>query len=211
MSFYLKREGSSLPVREFSLREIIRTRQFWLLSTSLFAFLFCLYTITVHIVIHATGLGISATSTANVLATIGGLSIAGNVIIGIVSDRIGPKLSLIISFALMAVALLWLQLATELWGLYLFAVIFGFAMGGAGLLFSPLTAELFGLASLGAIQGITNLVGAVGITTGPLMAGVIFDLTTSYNLVFWICVGLCVVALIGTSLLRLTATKGEEK
>ena len=53
----------------------------------------------VHIVPHATDLGISAVTAASILATMGGVSIVGMIVMGIVADRIGNMQVFIIGFA----------------------------------------------------------------------------------------------------------------
>ena len=57
-----------------SLREASRTRQFWTICVVNLIVVYFLLTIMVHIVPHVTDLGISATTAANILATIGGVS-----------------------------------------------------------------------------------------------------------------------------------------
>ncbi|MFC2047223.1 MFS transporter, partial [Chloroflexota bacterium] len=64
-------ESSNLDVRGFSLWEAIHTRQLWMLYIMYFSFLFCVGTIAVHVVIHATGLGMPATTAASILTTYG--------------------------------------------------------------------------------------------------------------------------------------------
>ena len=193
------------PVSEthsFSLREAVRTRQFWLTSSMFFCFGFCFYTIMTHIVLHAIGLGISSTSAANILATIGGLSIVGRIVLGSAADRFGNRQVFIIGFMLMAAALFWLVPAKELWALYLFVVVFGFAIGGCATSESPLVAGLFGLRSHGLILGVINLLGFIfGAAVGPLIGGYIFDIASSYQLAFIICAAMSVVGLILTVLL----------
>jgi len=188
--------------RSHSLREAVRTRQFWLISGMFFCFGFCVYTLIAHIVLHAIGLGISSTNAANILAAMGGLSIAGRIVLGSIADRFGNRRVFIIGFILMAAALFWLVPAKELWGLYLFAVVFGFAFGGCATSESPLVARLFGLSSHGLILGVINLVGfTLGAAVGPLLAGRIFDMTLSYQLAFIVCAALSVAGLILTALL----------
>jgi MFS family permease len=185
-----------------SLREAIHTKQLWLVSGMFFCFGFCLYTIIAHIVLHATELGVPSINAANILATIGGLSIVGRVVLGNAADRIGNRQTFIIGFILMSASLFWLVPTKEVWGLYLFAVIFGFAFGGCATSESPLVAGLFGLSSLGLILGIINLLGfTFGAAIGPLIAGYIFDMTNSYQLAFIICGATAVVGLILTVLL----------
>jgi MFS family permease len=191
-----------LETHPLSLREAVHTRQFWLASGMFFCLGFCVYTIMAHIVPHATDLGISFTTAANILAAIGGLSIAGRIVLGSAADRFGNKWVFIIGFILMAVTLFWLVPAKELWALYLFAVVFGFAFGGCVTSESPLVAGLFGLSSHGLILGVINLLGfTFGAAVGPLIAGYIFDMNNSYQLAFIICAATGVVGLILTVLL----------
>ena len=191
-----------LETHSLSLREAVHTRQFWLTSGMFFCFGFLLYTIMTHIVLHAIELGISPIGAANILATIGGLSIVGRIVLGSAADRFGNRQVFIIGFILMAATLFWLVPVKEVWGLYLFAVVFGFAFGGCATSESPLVAGLFGLSSHGLILGAINVLGfTFGAAIGPLIAGYIFDVTSSYQLAFIVCGAMSVVGLILTALL----------
>jgi len=168
-----------------SLREVVRTRQFWIISLAYFSAIYCLLTIVVHIVPHATDVGLSATGAAGVLSTIGGVSMTGRFIMGTASDKIGRKRSWIICFIIIIASFIWLQIARELWMFYLFAVIYGFAHGGFFVMVSPMAAELFGTRAHGVIFGIIYFAGTLGGAAGPFLAGYIFDITQSYQIVFW--------------------------
>ncbi len=200
----VKPENSISEAKGFSFREAVHTQQFRMVWTIYFFFGVSLGTVMVHIVPHATDLGISVMIAANILAIIGGLNIVGRIGIGSVSDRAGRKSSLIIGFVLFLVALLWLQLARELWMLYLFAIIFGFGMGGVVALQSPVAAELFGLRAHGAILGAVVFGTATGGAIGSLLAGRIFDITGGYYLAFLVCAVLAIVGLILVWLLKPT-------
>ncbi|MCK4961003.1 MAG: MFS transporter, partial [Anaerolineales bacterium] len=152
----------------FSLREAAYTAQFWVAFSIFFCFGFALFAIVVHIVPHAIELGISATSAANILATMGGGRILGNYVLGNFADRIGNRQIFIIGFILMSASLLWLVPAKEAWMLYLFAVVFGIAYGGCAVAESPLVAGLFGLSSHGLILGVLVLGFSIGAAIGPL-------------------------------------------
>ena len=192
--------GSEIHV--FSLKEAVHTRQFWLASGMFFCFGFSVYTIMAHIVLDATGVAISSVSAANILATLGGLSIVGRIVLGSAADRFGNRQIFIIGFVLMAAALFWLVPNKEVWGLYLFAGVFGFAFGGCATSESPLVAGLFGLSSHGLILGVMSLLGfTLGAAIGPFVAGHIFDMTSSYELAFIVSGALSVVGLILTILL----------
>ena len=103
---------------------------------------------------------------------------------------------MIICIILLISTLLWLQVAREAWMLYVFAVVYGFTHGGLYTVISPIVAEYFGIRSHGVLFGIIACGGTVGGAIGSVLAGRIFDITGSYNPVFWICAALGVVGLV---------------
>jgi len=194
--------GSNVEVSGFSLQEAMHTRQFWLLCVAFLSFGVSQTAIMVHIVPHATELGISATAAASIFTAIGGLGIVGRIVMGGTSDRIGCRAALAICFVLLTVTLAWLLVAKELWMLYLFAAVFGFGYGGTSALISPTVAEFFGLRSHGVILGVTTFVTTAGCAVGAVMAGSVFDTTGSYQVAFLICVALSIIGIILSALLR---------
>jgi len=201
--------GDSLNSGEegFSLREVIRIKQFWMFCTA-FAFInVCVQTVIVHIVPHGVDVGLSVANAASVLAILGGVSMAGRVVMGIVGDRIGNRLAITICFPIIAIALFWLQMAEEWWMLCLFAIVYGFAHGGIFALLSPLVAELFGLKEHGVIFGLIIFNGALGGCLGPVLVGYSFDITGSYQIGFLVCALLAVASFIISLRLRPTTDK----
>ena len=164
----------------------------------------------VHIVPHATDLGILDTTAASILATIGGMSILGRIIMGGVSDKIGNKAALNICFILLLGALTWLLFSNRLWMLYVFAVVFGLGYGGFAPLTSLIVAQLFGLSSHGTIMGGSEILYTIGAAIGPAIAGRIFDITGDYQVAFLTSAFLIVLALILVTFLRpLTCKRGK--
>jgi len=195
-------EGLNLEAKGLSLQEAIHTRQLWMACVMFFCFGFGLQAIMVHVVPHATDLGISAISAANILAIIGGAGIVGRVMMGSAGDRIGNRVAITICFVLLSATLFWLIAAKEVWMFYLFAAIFGFAYGGVISLQSPTVAELFGLSSHGVILGVTAFGMSLGEAISPLLAGKIFDVAGSYDPAFLICATLSIIAIALAILLR---------
>ena len=185
-----------------SLREAVRTRQFWTICAAMLAIVFCLLTVMVHIVPYAQEIKVSPTRAAGVLSTIGGVSMAGRFISGLAIDRVGSKRVMIFCFILLIAGLLWLQIATELLMLYLFAVVYGLAHGGFFTSFSPLVAEFFGIKSHGALFGVTMFSGTFGGALGPVMAGYVFDITGGYGGAFWICTLISILGFVLVALLK---------
>lgn len=197
--------------RDLSLKEAVHTVQFWFAVVVFFCFGYIAYGMTVHIVPHITRLGISDINAANVLAVNGGVGIVGNFVLGgLVGDRIGNRKALIIGFILSIAALVWLVPVSELWMLYLFAIVFGLGLGSMGTSESPLVARLFGLTSHGLIYGVTGLGFTFGGAVGPVMIGYICDVTESYQPAFVVCAALGIVGLILMVMLRPTKKLGIE-
>lgn len=197
--------GLDFDVRGFSLIEAAHTWQFWSAFAMFFCFGFGSFSIWVHIVPHAIGLGIPDISAASIISISSGLGILGNFVLGgFIGDRVGNRKIIIIGFILMAVMLFWLVAARELWMLYIFAVVYGFAIGGMAASEPPLVARLFGLTSHGAILGFIGLGFTCGAAAGPYITGYIFDLTGSYQVAFFICAAAAVIGIILGIILRPT-------
>jgi MFS family permease len=177
------------------------------MCAAMLAIVFCLMTIMVHIAPYAQELNISPTRAASVLSTIGGVSMAGRFVSGFAIDRIGSKRVMIFCFFLLIAVLLWLQIATELWMLYLFAAVYGVAHGGFFTSFSPIVAEFFGIKSHGALFGVTMFSGMFGGALGPVMAGYVFDVTGGYGGAIWICTVIAMLGFVLVALLK-PALKG---
>ena len=196
------RKSALSEIPSLSLPAAARTIQFWTICIAEFTIFFCLLTTIVHIVPHATDQGLAPNVAAGVLSTIGGVSMLGRIVMGTANDRIGGKWSLIICFIILISSLIWLQVATGAWMLFIFAIIYGFAHGGLFTVMSPTVAELFGTGSHGLLFGVILFSGTIGGSLGPLLTGYIFDLTGSYQAAFTVLTALAVMGLVLIILLR---------
>jgi MFS family permease len=201
-----ERHGLRQKIEGSSAREALNSKQFWLLFFTFFCSGFYAWAIIIHIIPHATDLGISAANAAIILTLIGGLVIVGRIVWGIIGDRIGDNRAYIIGISISTLSLIWLALVDSGQMLYYFAPIFGFAWGVA-VLGSPLVAGVFGLSAHGAIMGLANLGYNIGGALGPLVFGYLFDIFGRYQQTFLINI---IVAVLGLILL-LTLTRFTSK
>jgi len=190
------KQSRSLVMEGLSFNNAVRTRGFWLFGLIQICSCVCMATVMVHIVPHATDIGIPAVIAASILSFFAGMGIIGRLVAGFLSDRIGGRLVLTACLSLITVALIWLLFAKEIWMFYVFAGVFGLANGGSTTLLPVVAAEFFGLVSLGVIIGGLGVFGRLGEAIGPILTGSIFDITGSYRLAFLICIGICAVAVI---------------
>ena len=84
----------------------------------------------------------------------------------------------------------------------LFAAIHGSAWGVRGTLINAIRADYFGRASYATISGFASLIIMVGMTTGPLFAGYLHDLTGGYQQAFMVLAGLSALGSIALFLAR---------
>ncbi len=181
----------------FSLREAVCTRQFWVFFLMSICYAFCYMAVLVHVIPYITDSGIaSAAAAANVLATIGGASAVGFVVIGNIGDRIGNKNTIIIGFILLSLAMFLLLFIREIWLFYLFAVILGLAMGAISPQRPPMVAMMFGVKSHGLIFGAIDNSFMIGSAVGPILAGYIFDITGNYLFSFLLNAAVAVLGLV---------------
>ncbi|UCH07242.1 MAG: MFS transporter [Deltaproteobacteria bacterium] len=110
-------------------------------------------------------------------------------------------------FLILIASLLWVQVSKELWMFYVFGAIYALGHGGFFTVISPIIAELFGISSHGVLFGIASFGLTVGGSIGPTLAGYVFDVIHSYQLVFFILAALAVAGVILTLLLRPVITE----
>ena len=181
---YSESEYKNANQKNFSLSQVISTRDFWLILFIWMLFGSCLLFIFTHLVPHITDIGFSPIEAAGVLSVFGVASITGRVLIGAVADRIGRKLTSVVAILLQAGAMFWLVGSQELWMFYVFAVIFGCAYSGFSASMGALIGDVFGLARIGSIFGVLEIGFSIGAAAGPAIGGLIFDHSGSYFTAF---------------------------
>jgi MFS family permease len=194
--------GDMANVQGFTLKEAIKTGQFWIVFAIFICLAYCIYTTLVHLVPHITDIGFSAGLAANVLSVVGAINVAGCLLLGGGADKIGVKRVYILGMALVALGYFWLPSIREAPYLFVYAVIFGFAVGGCCASQSIVVANLFGLKSHGIIFGIMNAGYCLAAAGSPLLAGYIFDVSASYNLAFILSGGVACIGLVLTILIK---------
>jgi len=167
-----------------SLQSAMATPQFWLFFTSLVFFGILMFALMVHLIPHASDIGISPAASANLMAVLGVLVIAGRLFLGAAGDKFDSRLVFAFCFIGLALILFWLIYINALWQLLIFAALFGFLQGGCGVQEPPLAARLFGIRSHGVILGTVSIGFTLGGTIGPILAGYLFDIAGNYQTVF---------------------------
>jgi MFS family permease len=101
------------------------------------------------------------------------------------------------AFALLAVGLLCFAFASSkaIWLLVPFLIFFSIGYGGNNTLRASVIREFFGRSNFGTIHGLVIGIMMVGSIAGPPLAGYVFDNWGSYQPIWFVFVGLAIVAL----------------
>jgi MFS family permease len=179
--------ANSVPQRDWSVAQAMRTRHFWLLFivyglTSIGSFL-----VSLHQLAFAVDRGFDPLYAAFVLGLGSLLALPGVILTGTISDYIGREgaaiLAYVISIIGVAAALL-IDNADQHLLFWVHACFFGITWGARGPAVTAKTADLFGGPRLGTILGMITIGSGLGAGLGAWGAGFLFDLTGSYQLGF---------------------------
>jgi len=161
--------------------EALRTRTFWLLFSAVFLVATSVIGCLIHLVPMLTDRGVSARTAAFATSLLGGAVIPGRVGSGYLVDRYSAEYVAVYFFsgAALGVLLLWSG-ATGIVAL-LAACLVGLGMGAEGELIAYLVSRYFGLRAYSEIYGYALISFTAGGVIGPLLMGISFDRTGSYN------------------------------
>jgi MFS family permease len=140
----------------------------------------------IHTVSYAITCGIPLAAAVTIYSMEGFAGLFGRIAFGLLGDRFGAKRVLVTGLLVQAFGALAYVFARELAAFYAVAALFGFVYAGTMPLYSVLVRENFPLRILGTIIGGTAMAGSLGMATGPVAGGLIYDTFASYA---WLYIG----------------------
>jgi sugar phosphate permease len=190
-SYSESKENPAPVTRDFTVREALRTKAFWLISLGHGFALLVVHAVVVHAISHLVqGLGYSVERAALVY-TLVTVSQIGGVLVGWwIGDRVEKRLICAVCMVMHMAGLLLLTYAAALpltfLAVMLFAVLHGAAWGLRGPFMQAMRADYFGRTAIGMILGLSLMIIMVGQVGGPMIAGILADLTGNYRIGFTI-------------------------
>ena len=190
------------PPADMSYGQALRSPQFVILLLTNF---FCCATHSgpiFHTVSYAVSCGIPMIAAVSIYSVEGLAGMAGRVAFGVLGDRLGAKRVLVSGLLLQAFGALAYFFVRELSGFYAVATLFGFLYAGVMPLYAVLARENFPPRMMGTIIGGTAMAGSLGMATGPLAGGLIYDVFASYGWLYIASWGLGIGAFLMAMLFR---------
>jgi MFS family permease len=192
--------GEDAPPAEMSVAQALRSPQFIILLATNFL---CCATHSgpiIHTVSYAVTCGIPLISAVTIYSVEGLAGMGGRIAFGLLGDRFGAKHVLVAGLLAQAFGALGYVFVRELAAFYAVAALFGFIYAGTMPLYAALARENFPLRMMGTVIGGTAMAGSLGMATGPVAGGLIYDTFASYA---WLYIGSFAVGL-GAFLIALT-------
>lgn len=176
-------EGRAVEMgRDFTAREAMRTRAFWLISLGHASALLTVSAVMVHLVPHLTeDLGYTLVEAGAVVALMTSCQVVGQLSGGYLGDRIDKRLICIGCMIGHTTGLLLVAFAVTPIMVFAFALLHGMAWGMRGPLMVALRADYFGPSSFGTILGFSSLIVMFGMSGGPIIAGLMADAAGNYQ------------------------------
>ena len=169
---------------EMTVAQAVRSRQFGILMLANF---FCCATHSgpiFHTVSYAVTCGIPMIAAVSIYSVEGLAGMFGRIGFGLAGDRFGAQRVLVIGLLAQAFGVLAYVSVSRLGEFYAVATLVGFIYAGTMPLYAVIIRENFPLTMMGTIIGGTAMAGSLGMSTGPLLGGLIEDRFDSYTLMY---------------------------
>jgi MFS family permease len=205
--FFVKGEPKGLadagrPEPRFSRAEAIRTPAFWLLML----FTVLVYPVqagvSLHQAPHLIERGLDPTTAALVVSAFSLMSGVGTLACGFLPRSLPIRFVLAFVGLLLTLGTLLIMRVGSAADAYAAAALFGLGIGGVLTLLPLAWADYFGRANYGAIRGLALSAQVLAQAAGPLLSGILRDVTGDYQLALG-----CFVALSALSMLAALAAK----
>jgi MFS family permease len=172
------------PQSDTTVRQAVRSPQF---VTLMLANFFCCATHSgpiFHTVSYAVTCGIPMIAAVSIYSVEGLAGMFGRIGFGLAGDRFGAQRVLVIGLLAQAFGVLAYVFVSTLGPFYAVAALVGFIYAGTMPLYAVIIRENFPLKMMGTIIGGSAMAGSLGMSTGPLLGGMIYDRFDSYALMY---------------------------
>ena len=137
-----------------------------------------------HMIAFITDNGFARTTATTVFSTWALAGVVGRLATGLLADRIGVRKTLTLMLAGQSLTILFYVWVASLWSFYTFGVLFGLIYGAVMPLYALLLREYYPQQVVGRVYGSVFCISAIGMGSGSLLGGLIFDFLGSYTPLF---------------------------
>lgn len=193
--------GAYPTQRDFTVREALKTRAYWLLALATTLRLFVINTLSLHMIPIFVWKGVSEPTAALALGALAVLGVPTRILIGVTGDKLPKNLVVACGILVGIAGILQLLFVQDEWSVWVFVAVFSIMEGVIPLNWAMI-GDFFGRAKFATLRGTMGLIYTWGAVIGPVAAGWIFDQTDSYAPVLWGMVGFFALAALAFATLK---------
>jgi nitrate/nitrite transporter NarK len=181
---------------DFTPKEALKTKSFWMMLTAFMLNGGTLAMITIHQMAFHQSLGIDALAAAGILGLMATISLGGRFLTVTLGSRYTERQYIMLGYTLRTIGLVIFIYARTIPLIMLFALFYGVGYGITIPSQTSLRANYFGRKAYATITGYSTLFGAITNVAYPLFAAWIYDTTGSYIQAFWVVTALQAFAIV---------------
>ena len=183
---------------QFTLKEALRHRSFWLLSVAMGMRHLVTEGVSVHFVILLVDRGWSTEAASTLLGISALIGAPARIGMGWLGDLLDKRRLVMGLLLALSISVLLMGYTAEAVVFTTCMIVYSLAYGGLAALQEPIRADYFGTRAFATIQGMSRSVVTAGTFLGPIIAGLFYDVTKSYTIAFGV---FAVVSLLATLLM----------
>jgi MFS family permease len=169
---------------QFTLKQALRHRSFWLLSVAMGMRHLVTEGVSVHFVILLVDRGWSTEAASTLLGSSALIGAPARIGMGWLGDLLDKRRLVMGLLLALSVSVLLMGYSAEALVFTTCMIIYSLAYGGLAALQEPIRADYFGTRAFATIQGMSRSVVTAGTFLGPIIAGFFYDVTKSYTIAF---------------------------
>jgi MFS family permease len=169
---------------QFTLKQALRHRSFWLLSVAMGMRHLVTEGVSVHFVILLVDRGWSTEAASTLLGISALIGAPARIGMGWLGDLLDKRRLVMGLLLALSVSVLLMGYSAEALVFTTCMIIYSLAYGGLAALQEPIRADYFGTRAFATIQGMSRSVVTAGTFLGPIIAGLFYDVTKSYTIAF---------------------------
>ena len=166
-----------------------------------------------HIIAFFVLAGYGAMQSASAIGVAGLFGVGARPCFGVLSDKFGREIVYTVGMLMTVLSLVVIILFAKnaaFWPLLLFVGLTGLSDGISGLLIGVKASDIYPAHVLGSVMGIIEVGRGIGIATGGLFGGLMFDLYGNYSLAYWVAVVLILISIISMWVVKAVNTQYVE-
>lgn len=190
-------EHVAFSSKGLTLKQAVKMRMFWCQCLVFLFFAVCGSLYTTNALAYLNDIGFTAMEASFMMSLASGAMVVGKIALGVICDKVGVRKSALSVSSLVVVGAVLLIFASQIRGLALAGVML-YCLGTSvpTVTMAMMTEELYGHKQFASILSVVNIFSNLGISIGPILGTLIFDMTQSYQVAWFMMTGMSILLVV---------------